>query len=80
MYPRRAASRGIEGYLIVEFDITPQGLVSSPRVIEAYPDNVFNPASLTAILKFKYKPKVENGQPIAVYGARNKFTFELARS
>lgn len=76
-YPRRALSRGIEGFTVVEFDISPQGLVMNPRVI-ATSNEVFNASALKAILKFKFKPKVENGSPVTVYGARNKFSFELA--
>jgi protein TonB len=77
-YPRRAMSRGIEGYTVVEFDITEHGLVSNPRVIEAYPGPVFNNASLTAISKFRFKPQVSNGSPVKAFGARNKFRFELS--
>ena len=76
-YPRRAMSRGIEGYTIVEFDITKEGLVKDPRIIEAHPSPVFNAASIAAIQKFKFKPRVEDGNPVTVYGARNKFRFEL---
>ena len=31
-----------------------------------------------AALKFKYKPKVVNGEPIDVAGVRNLITFELS--
>ncbi len=77
-YPRRASSRGLEGYAVVEFDITAEGLVENPRVVEAFPNTVFNASSIAAILKFKFKPKVLNGKAVPVYNARNKFRYELA--
>src|SRR5690606_18067832 len=33
-YPRRALQRGIEGYVVVGFTVTPQGTVRDPYVIE----------------------------------------------
>ncbi len=77
MYPRRAAERGIEGYVLIEFTVTALGTVENPVVIEAEPPGYFERAALNAARKFKYRPKVVNGEPIPVSGVRNKITFEL---
>ena len=77
MYPRRAQSRGIEGYVIVEFTVTAAGTVENPVIVEAVPPGIFNRAALQAVLKFKYKPKVIDGRPVPVGGVRNKLTFIL---
>lgn len=76
-YPRRALARGIEGYVIVEFIVSKLGTVVDPRVIESVPPGVFDREALRAALKFKYKPKVINGEPVDVAGVRNKITFQL---
>ncbi len=78
-YPRRALSRGIEGWVIVEFVVTTNGSVRDPVVIEAQPPNVFNRAATKAALKFKYKPRVIDGEPVEVPGVRNKITFAIAK-
>ena len=78
VYPSQAKRRGIEGYALVEFAITTSGAVRDPRVVESSPPGVFDRASIAAALKFKYKPKVVNGQPIALHGVRNLFTYELS--
>ena len=78
-YPRRALSRGIEGYVIVEFTVTTNGSVKDPVVVEAVPPNVFNRAAMKAALKFKYKPRVIDGEPVEVPGVRNKITFAIAK-
>jgi protein TonB len=78
VYPRRAQTRGIEGYVLLEFVVTKTGAVRDPVVIEASPPGIFDRAALQAALKFKYKPKVVNGEPIDVAGVRNLITFELA--
>lgn len=78
VYPRRAQTRGIEGYVLLEFVVTKSGAVRDPVVIEASPPGIFDKAATQAALKFKYKPKVVNGEPIDVAGVRNLITFELA--
>jgi len=77
IYPRRALSRGIEGYVIVQFTVTKQGTTRDIQVVEAKPDNIFNKAAIQAAAKFKYKPRVVDGEPIEVPGVQNKITFEI---
>ncbi len=76
-YPRRALSRGIEGYAIVEYTVTKLGTVKDPVVIESSPGTIFNNAAIKSALRYKYKPRVVDGKPIAVSGVRTKITFEL---
>lgn len=77
IYPRRAQDRGIEGYVVVEFTVNKTGSVVNPVVIEAEPPNYFERAALAAVVKFKYKPRVVNGEPIDTPGVRNIIRFEL---
>ena len=77
VYPRRALTRGIEGYVLLEFTVTETGSVSDPVVVEAQPPGIFDRAAIQAALRFKYQPRVVDGQPIAVAGVRNMITFEL---
>lgn len=77
VYPRRAQTRGIEGYVLLEFTVTKTGAVVNPVVVESKPPGIFDRAAINAALKFKYKPKVVNGEAIDVAGVRNLITFEL---
>ncbi|MBM4206215.1 MAG: energy transducer TonB [Gammaproteobacteria bacterium] len=77
VYPRRAQTRGIEGFVVVEFTVTKLGSVINPVVVESQPPGIFDNAALNAALKFKYKPKVVDGAPIDVAGVRNRISFEL---
>lgn len=76
IYPRRALQRGMEGYVIVEFTVTRQGTVKDVVVVEST-SSVFERAAIEAASKFKYKPRVVNGEPIEVPGVQNKITFKL---
>jgi len=78
IYPQRALSRGIEGYCVVQYTVTRQGTIRDPFVIEDQcTSSLFHRASIQAALKFKYKPRVLDGQAVEVPGVQNKFTFEI---
>jgi len=77
VYPRRAQSRGIEGFVIVEFVVTKTGAVSQAVVVTAKPEGVFDRAALDAVAKFKYKPRVVDGVAMEVAGVQNRITFEI---
>lgn len=77
IYPRRAQERGISGYVLLEFTVTELGTVEDVVVIEAEPKGYFERSAVRAARKFKYKPKVINGEAIRVPGVRNLITFEI---
>ena len=77
IYPRRAQTRGITGYCIVEYTVTKTGSIRDPQPVDCQPSGVFESASVKASLKFKYKPRVVDGEAIEVAGVQNKFTYEL---
>jgi periplasmic protein TonB len=80
IYPRSAAQRGIQGFVVLEFTVTELGTVIDPQVINAEPEGIFNRAAMDAALKFKYKPKIVDGKAVAVTGVRNIIRFELQNS
>jgi protein TonB len=78
VYPARAASRGLEGYVIVEFTVTRTGTTKDVHVVEST-SSLFERAAVEAAGKFKYKPRVIDGEPVEVPGVRNKITFVLEK-
>jgi len=78
VYPARAAARGLEGYVIVEFTVTRTGTTKDIRVVESS-NSIFDRAAVEAAAKFKYKPRVINGEPVEVPGVRNRITFVLEK-
>ncbi len=77
IYPRRAQSRGIEGWVLLSFTVTETGSVIDPVVIDAEPAGVFDNAAKKAVERFKYKPRVINGQAQVVRGVEHLITFKL---
>jgi len=77
IYPRRALQLELEGWVVVEFDVTETGNVENVVVVDAEPKGVFDSAARKAAEKFRYRPKVVNEKPIRVTGVRNRIIFEL---
>ena len=64
-YPRKQAIAGIEGWVKLKFTINPDGSVSNPVVLDAKPRRVFDSAAKKTIRKWKYKPRVVDGQAVS---------------
>jgi protein TonB len=74
IYPSRALQRRLEGYVVVEFVVTSSGAVRDVRVVESTAE-IFEAAAIEAAQKFKYRPRIIDGQPIEVPGVRNRISF-----
>ncbi len=61
VYPARLKSRHIEGWVKIEFTITPEGEVTDAAVIEAEPVDVFDEIVLSKVESWQLKPKIVNG-------------------
>ncbi len=75
-YPGAMAQRGLEGWVLVEFDVLPEGGVSNVRIIESS-HRGFEDAARRAAQRFRFKARVVDGVPRATHGLRNLFRFEL---
>ena len=76
-YPRKAAMQGIQGWVVLQFDITEAGAVSNVSILDAKPKRIFNMAAKRALLKWKYKPPVVDGKPVAQKGEKVQLDFKL---
>jgi protein TonB len=78
IYPARALQRGLEGFCVVMYTVTSLGTIRGPVVVEDQcTSSLFHRASVQAALKFKYKPRVIDGEAVEVPGVQNKFTYEI---
>ncbi len=76
-YPARALQREIEGWVLLEFSISPAGTVINPFVVDSEPPRTFDRAALRAVARWKYKPKVQDGLTVTRHGVQVVLTFEL---
>lgn len=59
-YPEGCRARSAEGVVVVEFDISPEGNVVNPRILESA-DRCFDRAVLRAVSGWKYPPAGPGG-------------------
>lgn len=76
-YPREALDMGVEGYVILEFTVTKTGSLKDIKVIDSSPHGYFEHAAINAAYKFRYDPKIVNGEPVEVPRAQYKMLFKL---
>jgi protein TonB len=76
-YPRLLKRRGIEGYVLVEFTVTEQGLVQDPVIIESRPHEDFGKSVIRTVRYWKFKPYRIDDKPVAVRARQGiDFTME----
>jgi len=76
VYPARALSRGLEGYVDLSFTVTTAGTVRDPLVLFST-SSLFERAATRAVLKFKYKPRVVDGVPVDVPNVKTRISFQI---
>jgi protein TonB len=78
-YPTRAAQRGIQGWCLVSFTVDGLGNVveESIEVVDAEPTNIFDRSSLRAAARFKFQPRVVDGEGVNVDGVQYLFRYQL---
>jgi protein TonB len=76
VYPARALSRGLEGYVDLSFTVTTAGTVRDPVILFST-SSLFERAAVRAVLKFKYKPRVVDGVPVDVPNVKTRISFQI---
>ena len=78
-YPTRAAQRGIEGWCLVAFTVDGMGNVveDTITVVDAEPASIFDRSSMRAATRFKFQPRVVDGQCVEVPGVQYLFSYQL---
>lgn len=64
-YPREALIECIAGIVNLEFTILEDGSVEDPTVVSSDPPRLFDRSALRAILRWKFKPRIVDGRPVA---------------
>ena len=76
IYPPDAAEQRLEGWVEVVFTISTKGSVKAARATRSS-SAIFERAALRAIRRWKYKPKVVDGQRVETRGVSVRLTFKL---
>ena len=77
IYPPAARAEGIEGYVVVQYDVDAEGRVVNPRVVEATPAGVFEESALQAISRWRFRSPLQDGEPVPVEDLRSRLDFSV---
>lgn len=77
VYPPQARAAGIEGYVVVRYDVDAEGRVQNARVTAADPPDVFDEAAVQAVSRWRFTPAQEGGEPRAVSNLESRLEFIL---
>ena len=64
VYPSEALAAGVQGVVIVEATIGPDGIVQDTRVLRSIP--LLDTAALSAVRQWQFAPTMLNGAPVSV--------------
>lgn len=76
-YPAEAKASGIEGNVVVRYDITEAGEIADAEVLFADPPGVFDEAALALVRSFRFRPAMSKGVAVRVPGRTSTITFKL---
>lgn len=76
-YPRRAERLGVEGFVLVGFDLSKDGEVQDLRVIESQPRLMFDKSALKFVEGFKFSIPEEDGDSVPATDIKFRVTFKL---
>jgi len=77
-YPSDMLSRRKEGYVDVRFTVDASGFVRNPVVLYRT-DKSFDKATIDAVERFRYAPRFEDGEPVAVADVKTRITFKIEK-
>ncbi len=78
-YPTTAATKGIEGYVDIMFDVTELGSTDNIRIIGYVPSTVFNKSVIKAVKGWKYKPNEVDGVAVRTFDVKDRIRFALEK-
>ncbi len=75
-YPAVAQNRGLEGFVVVQFDVLSNGTVANISVLSSS-SSVFERSAINAAGRFRFKARVVDGVPQISTGVQYQFTFKM---
>ena len=80
VYPAEARANGVEGRVVVRYDVTAAGNVANAVVVESEPPGVFDAAALTAVRSWRFRPMVDRGEIVSAPARISELEFRLGAS
>ncbi|KAA5804714.1 energy transducer TonB [Alkalicaulis satelles] len=76
-YPMAAAQASLEGVALVSFTVGADGRVKDAEVVFSAPHTIFGEEALRAVRRWRYEPRMVDGQPVDHEGVQTMLDFRL---
>lgn len=77
MYPPKALARQVEGWVLLEFTVTAHGTTKDILILDSDPKGYFEKAAFAAVQKYRYKPRIVDGQATEREGVQVVLSFDV---
>ncbi len=78
-YPAEARKRGVEGYVLINFEVMADGRVGRMKVLDASPKGTFDDAAKQALSEWEFQPAQYQNQAQTTW-MKQKIVFKLQKS
>ena len=78
IYPATAVAAGVEGRVVIRYDVTEEGRVANATVQQAEPPGVFEAAALAAVRSWRFKPAARGREVVAARNRVSEVTFRVS--
>ena len=77
VYPAAAKAQGIQGEVVVQYDVLVDGSVATVRIVRAEPPGVFEQAALGLVRSFRFRPARQGGHTVPSIAQTSTVRFKL---
>jgi len=77
VYPPRAQERGVEGTCNMTFNVFADGTIDGDSIQARCTSSLFARAATRSVARWKYQPKIQNGEPVPRYNVHTEVVFEF---
>ncbi|MGF1606236.1 MAG: energy transducer TonB [Rhodothalassiaceae bacterium] len=77
VYPAQAYAEGLEGYVLLEFTISEDGVPTEIKVVQSEPRGVFDAAAIAAVEQWRYQPRLRLGRAVPTEEAEAGVRFTI---
>jgi len=79
-YPESARSQGIQGAVVVRYNVSSEGRVENAQVVSAEPVGVFEQAALKAVRGWRFRPGRQKGVASEFIGMVSTIEFKFGEA
>ena len=78
IYPEELKNSGIEGYVVLKYDVSTEGAVTNIRIVESDPARVFDESARKTLFTWRFIPEMVDGLNKKSVDVISRISFQLS--